>query len=69
MSQGGRPVCEYCGDVLGVYEPIIVLSDRRETSIAREPELFEHCEDCYHRACFAPAAPNDTRRDVRAGAR
>jgi hypothetical protein len=37
----GYPTCLYCGDVIGVYEPIVVVEHEgeRETSLAREPEL------------------------------
>lgn len=35
------PTCAHCGEVIGVYEPIIVVQsgDARETSRAAEPEL------------------------------
>jgi hypothetical protein len=35
------PTCLYCGDRIGIYEPIIVVehSGERETSLGREPEL------------------------------
>jgi hypothetical protein len=47
--------CEHCGDVIGVYEPLVVrLGDEiRETSRAAEPELpLAHAQH-YHRECFA----------------
>ncbi|HMD52753.1 MAG TPA: hypothetical protein VKG62_08550 [Solirubrobacteraceae bacterium] len=45
--------CELCGEVIGVYEPLIAVGegDARETSRAAEPNLQEGVE-CFHRACF-----------------
>ena len=45
--------CQTCGDVVGVYEPIVFLEPggRRETSIAAEPELRGSAPVCHHRAC------------------
>jgi hypothetical protein len=36
-----RPTCPYCGDVIGVYERLIVFGreGERETSLAHEPGL------------------------------
>src|SRR5665647_2569078 len=36
--------CEWCGDVIGVYEPLVVVAHRgsRTTSIAAEPHLSHH---------------------------
>jgi len=47
--------CEHCGDVIGVYEPMVVRGgeDARETSLAAEPGLPVPSSQCYHRACFA----------------
>ncbi len=47
--------CHHCGDVIGVYEPLITLVGGRthETSRARETDGLSG--DCYHRACFATA--------------
>jgi hypothetical protein len=46
--------CRYCRDVIGTYEPMIVLTDgqKREASPARESHP---AGDCYHRACFEHA--------------
>lgn len=49
-----RPTCLYCGDVIGVYEPVLVLDHEadRETSLAREPELVTQPNVCLaHSAC------------------
>jgi len=46
--------CAHCGDVIGVYEPLIALAAgrARETSLAVEA-VRENCTaDCYHRACY-----------------
>lgn len=50
----GAPRCRRCGDVIGVYEPIILLVEgrSRETSRATEPDAGTH-GDCYHGACYA----------------
>jgi hypothetical protein len=46
--------CHQCRDVIGVYEPMIVLADgqARNTSRAAEPDDREPVGECYHRACF-----------------
>ena len=46
--------CEHCGDVIGVYEPLIVRAgeEARETSRAAEPELPLARAQHYHRDCF-----------------
>jgi len=45
--------CQHCGDVIGIYEPLVLLSEsgRRETSLAAEPELSGAPSPAYHRAC------------------
>jgi hypothetical protein len=46
--------CVHCGDVIGVYEPLIALAEGRahETSLAAEASSAHHGTDCYHRACY-----------------
>ena len=48
------PPCTRCGEVIGVYEPaVIVLDDGpRMTSRAAEPAAFDHARERYHRACY-----------------
>lgn len=48
-----RMRCHQCGDVIGVYEPLVLLSDgdRRETSLAAEPDLTVGTSSIYHSAC------------------
>jgi len=50
----GGPRCRRCGDVIGVYEPMILLLEGtvRETSRAAEPDA-DADGDSYHGACYA----------------
>ena len=43
--------CRHCGDVIGVYEPMIVVAEAqaRTTSRLREPDAPG---DRYHHACY-----------------
>jgi hypothetical protein len=45
--------CLICGDVLGVYEPLLVVGPKggRTSSFAREPLLGSGDEMLMHRAC------------------
>jgi hypothetical protein len=51
------PECKHCGDVIGVYEPMIVVIEgqTRETSRAAEPGTGDLLGDCYHGACYLEA--------------
>jgi hypothetical protein len=46
--------CGSCGDVIGVYEPIVVVVEGgpRTTSGAAEPELTREAAECYHHNCY-----------------
>jgi hypothetical protein len=46
--------CQHCGDLIGVYEPLIMLSDGRaeETSRLAHPNPIGAGEQCFHRGCF-----------------
>ena len=46
--------CQHCGEVIGVYEPLVALIDGRahETSRALEPDTAGRVGDCYHSACY-----------------
>lgn len=48
------PRCSHCGEVIGVYEPLVVLvqGQARETSRLLEPLVGSHADVQYHRACF-----------------
>ena len=50
-----------CGDVIGVYEPVILLVDGggRETSRAAGPDDGTH-GDLYHRYCYAQLLEPDS---------
>ncbi len=50
------PRCELCGEVIGVYEPLIAIRDgqARETARSAEPEVADSASSCYHRTCYAP---------------
>ncbi len=54
-------ICARCGDVIGVYEPVVLLADgqQRTTSAAAEPRIGDELGERFHRACCAqsPAPP------------
>jgi hypothetical protein len=52
-----RPRCRYCGDVIGVYEPVILTlpEGAHRTSRLAEPDLFTGDGDWYHELCFGLA--------------
>lgn len=59
--------CRHCGDVIGVYEPMIVITDgqARKTSKAAEKETALPRGECYHHACWAPAHESDLKPNPR----
>jgi hypothetical protein len=46
--------CDHCSEVIGVYEPVVVVTDGevRETSRAAEPSLGCQPAKRYHRSCY-----------------
>ena len=48
------PRCPDCGDVLGVYEPIVHVlgTQARRTSRAAEPSASSSEGQCYHLDCY-----------------
>ena len=52
MSESLR--CEDCGEVIGVYEPLVRVLDGRayESSRALEPACPDRGGKHYHRACY-----------------
>jgi hypothetical protein len=48
-----RLLCEACGDVIGVYEPLVMRTSdsERATSRAAEPELRARDGAYFHRQC------------------
>jgi hypothetical protein len=55
-TMGEQWICAHCGDVIGVYEPAVVIEDDepRETSRANEPELER--TSLYHADCWRQRA-------------
>jgi hypothetical protein len=53
-----HPRCRYCGDVIGVYEPLVIGTDggSRESSLVADPELCATDAACFHRDCFELAS-------------
>jgi hypothetical protein len=49
----GRVLCPLCGDVIGAYEPLLVVGGgaARRSSLMREPSLGSGEEVIVHRAC------------------
>jgi hypothetical protein len=47
--------CDHCADVIGVHEPVVVVTDdeARGTSRAAEPAICAAPGKGYHRACHA----------------
>jgi hypothetical protein len=47
--------CDHCGQVIGVYEPMVVVVDgqRRDTSRAADPLVTAVPGPYYHRDCYA----------------
>ena len=50
--------CDHCAEVIGVYEPLILVrgDEIRETSRAAEPKLLAQPGDHYHRTCYLERA-------------
>jgi hypothetical protein len=51
-----RVTCSHCSDVIGAYEPMILVTDghARSTSRALEP-VAAKLGDCYHGSCYERA--------------
>jgi len=60
MKAGEAFRCERCGDLIGVYEPLVVCIEglARTTSRAAEPDLEAMGATHYHRACYAVKLEN-----------
>ncbi len=54
MTTDGRTRCADCGDVIGIYEPLIALTAgiTRETSLAAESLREDRDTSCFHRKCY-----------------
>ncbi len=57
MVREGIQVCPLCGERIGVYEPVVVLSANppRRTSLAREPVVRDEEAVLVHADCHAAA--------------
>ncbi len=55
--------CQGCGEVIGVYEPLVAYdgSDARTTSRAAEPDLRASTAAYYHRDCYATSEQPERR--------
>jgi hypothetical protein len=55
--------CQSCGEVIGVYEPLVVREEdgARTTSRAAEPDLKASGGTHYHRDCYVSVAHGDPR--------
>jgi hypothetical protein len=51
--------CGRCGDVIGVYEPLVLLAagQARTSSAAAEPQIGDGAGELFHRACYAEPLP------------
>jgi hypothetical protein len=58
------PRCHHCNDVIGVYEPMVLVGDGRPrcTSRADEPQITGN-DECYHDRCYAHLHGQDSARD------
>ena len=52
--------CKQCGDVIGVYEPLVVCTEdvARTTSRAAEPSCTPADSTHYHRDCYTAELEN-----------
>jgi hypothetical protein len=53
--------CQHCGDVIGVYEPLIAVIDGKThvTSRACVQDSAAVVEECYHRDCYEGSQRDD----------
>jgi hypothetical protein len=58
----GTLTCRVCGDVVGVYEPVLLLGDSssRMTSLAREPDVLSQAGLVVHRGCVSRSRLGDS---------
>ncbi len=56
-SAHAPPRCAICGEVIGVYEPLVHVSDETvcRTSRAAEPDVGTRPGRVFHDACYEPA--------------
>lgn len=46
------PLCQDCGEVIGVYEPSIVLREGEAQETSRAAQDGQLCGELYHRDCY-----------------
>ncbi len=65
MSASDGLRCHHCSDLIGVYEPMVVLSDGVpvRTSRAAAGGRTLGSEPCFHAECFALRAGDEEPRD------
>jgi hypothetical protein len=53
MGTGERPRCTICHEIVGVYEPVLVVGQEpsRPTSLASDPQLSNNGCQLMHLAC------------------
>ncbi len=59
-GQEDPPCCDHCGEVIGVYEPMIVVSGgvpARTSRAALQREVRIVGGPCFHAHCFAQRDP------------
>ena len=51
-----RPHCAQCGDVIGAYEPMILVEDGkpRRSAVSAERDEGAQTVERYHAACYSP---------------
>jgi hypothetical protein len=59
----GAPRCKHCGDVIGAYEPMVVIDAGRPRGTSRAAEDGALLEESYHEACYLQARSGEDSRD------
>jgi hypothetical protein len=63
------PTCSHCHDVIGVYEPMVVVIDGQANTTSRALEQDAQCAgDWYHHDCYEQVrakAASSARADIR----
>lgn len=56
VGKGERPICAICHDIVGVYEPVLVVGQEppQPTSLASQPQLSNNGCQLVHLACARP---------------
>lgn len=55
-SREAQPLCEHCGEVIGMYEPLVMVSREvpvRTSRAALKLDPLQFGEPCFHAECFA----------------